>query len=297
MSAPFEGIAGFLGVLAAWKLFTTYRVSVRNNISISELYIYPIKSCHGIKVSSAKLIRTGLEFDRIFMVVNEKGKFLTQRKYGKMAQVKQRIIEAEQLLELNAPGMPTITVPLRANSVSTNQEIIKVIVWDDECDAVEVDSQVNAWFSEFLEAPGLRLVRMTESFIRQTEIKYAPLGQASFSDGFPMLLASQEGLDELNRRLPTPVTIARFRPNIVVSGCSIPFEEDTWSSIQFQTADQHQKVVDMAVVKPCARCPIPNLDPETGLSDGSNQPTATLKTFRTGKDLSLPEETWKREVR
>lgn len=288
--AEYEGLLGFVVGVLGWRFYLEY---MKETISVSELYIYPVKSCRGIRVNQAKLVKTGLEYDRILMLVHQDGKFLTQRRCSQMAQVQQKIHEASKLLELNAPNMPSIKISLVKQSQG-DENSFSVKVWDDVCEVVEADQAASQWFSQFLQQP-VKLVRMSNSFVRKTCPEYAPNGQTAFPDGFPMLLASQEGLDDLNTRLPAPITMERFRPNIVVKGCK-PFEEDTWSKIQFLASDR-KKIVDINVVKPCSRCTVPNLDPVTGASDGTAQPTVALKSFRTGKSLSLPNEKWKKEVR
>jgi uncharacterized protein YcbX len=128
--------------------------------------------------------------------------------------------------------------------------------------------------------------------VRPTDPEYAPEGQAAFSDGFAFLLASKESLSFINRRLKSPVTMKNFRPNIVVDASS-PFVEDTWDLIQFES----KQPIEMNGVKPCTRCKMPSIDPNTGLFDSNNEPTRTIKKFRSGAALGFKNEAWKGEVR
>src|SRR5207244_2548695 len=100
------------------------------------------------------------------------------------------------------------------------------------------------------------LVYFPDESTRQVDRNYAREGvQVGFADGFPLLLIAEASLEELNRRLAAPVTMKRFRPNLVVQGAP-PFAEDTWRHISIGG-------LDFQVVKPCERCSIPNVDPET----------------------------------
>mgnify|MGYP001802230672 CR=1 FL=1 len=84
---------------------------------VSELWIYPVKSCKGIRVKTAAVDSTGLRCDRVFCVVaaDKRGRFLSQRTCPKMALIETSLPEeaympgwepagAECLLHLTAPG-------------------------------------------------------------------------------------------------------------------------------------------------------------------------------------------------
>ena len=256
---------------------------------VSELVIYPIKSCKGIKVSYAKVTKRGFEYDRWFMLVNETGKFMSQRKYPKMALIGTEIDFAHDQLHITAPGMSRLTVSLYQPE---HGEQMKVDVWGDECIGIKVGSEeVSNWFNTFLETTGLSLVRMHDDSVRPTDPTYAPKGQTSFSDGFPFLIASEKSLHALNEKLPEPVTMERFRPNIIVKNCTA-FAEDSWKTVKFWS----DIPLTGNIVKPCSRCTIPNINPDTAVSNEDQQPTKALKTFRTGKDLDLPNKKWAGQV-
>lgn len=265
-------------------------------ITVSELWIYPIKSCKGIKVSSVKVTRRGFENDRMMMIVDNNGKFVSQRSYPSLALVNTSIIITEglldsdvvELLRISAPNMDDLTLPI---SKRVNGPLVDVTIWGDLCRAYEI-IQGSFWFRQYLNKEGLRLVRMDESFVRFTDPDYAPDGETSFSDGFPFLLASEESLDELNTHLDEKITLERFRPNIVVKGGD-PYDEDEWRRIKFNG----NEVVTMNVVKPCSRCTIPNIDPLTGIPHPDNQPSRAMKAIRAGKVIGLKNEKWAKQVR
>ena len=152
-----------------------------------------------------------------------------------------------------------------------------------------------------------------------TALDCTVLGQTGFSDGFPFLLTSQSSLVALNEKLSTPITMERFRPNIVVDGCcNRPFDEDRWESIRFHLQDNpchlpveeeeeeeeeeedgttgHLDCIDMTVVKPCARCMVPNVDPVKGEMEAGKPTTAALKLIRSGEIIGFNVSKWKKEV-
>ena len=120
---------------------------------------------------------------------------------------------------------------------------------------------------------------------------YAPGGQAAFSDGFAFLLASHKSLAALNSRISKPVSMENFRPNIVADSFTA-YAEDNWDSIVFESSP----FISMKIVKPCARCKVPTIDPLTGIFDPNNEPTRTIKKFRSGKALGFRNEAWNGEV-
>jgi uncharacterized protein len=238
------------------------------SLTLSAIYIYPVKSCAGIALTAAQLNDWGLKFDRNWLVVTSTGRFLTQREVPKLALV-ETAIDAEKL-HLSAPGQTKLSVPLSEYSGET----IPVEIWRDRCEAVDQGEAAGSWFSHFLEQE-CRLVRIGNRYDRPIEPNYGAQGQVSFADAYPLLLISEASLADLNQRLPESLPMDRFRPNLVVSGCD-PYAEDTWQQIQI-----HQTCFD--IVKPCTRCVITTTDQTTGTRAGA-EPLKTLATYRKVKN-------------
>ncbi|MEO0340344.1 MAG: MOSC N-terminal beta barrel domain-containing protein [Bacteroidota bacterium] len=239
------------------------------NVHLTGINIFPIKSVTGIKVNEAILEPKGLALDRRWMLVDEDGMFLTQRKDPKMSQI---VLSFDQIndkiiISHRSKNMGQIAMSL---TKELDTEIIKVQVWDDICDAQEVGGVYNEWFSQALERK-CRLVFMPDTSNRPVNQKYAePKDDVSFADGFPFLLANQASLDDLNGRMEAPVSMDRFRANFIIEGLSA-WQEDHWSS--FQIGD-----VPFRSVKPCARCTLLTVNPLTG--EKGAEPLKTLSTFR-----------------
>ncbi len=231
-------------------------------LRVSELYIYPVKSCAGIKVDSAKITDRGFEHDREWMVVRGGEWFVTQRQYPAMALIQPRPTSAG--LVLNAPGMPEITVPVLTGK---GAKTFEAQVWDDHMLVADQGDAAAAWVSKYLGRADCRLVRLEGE--RHLSEKYGG-SNVSLADGFPFLLISQASLDDLNARLDKPVPITRFRPNIVVTG-GTAFQEDEWRKIR--AGD-----VTFRLPKLCSRCEIITIDQATGLKD--IEPMETLSGYR-----------------
>lgn len=237
---------------------------------IAGLYIYPIKSCAGIALDEALLTETGFDLDRAWMVVDAGGMFVTQRELPRMALI-QPTLRSDDLV-LRAPGM--LALHLRIDVV---EAVAQVQVWGDKVQAYDMGDVAAQWFSDFLapqRPPGApprpyRLVRFDPEQRRLASMTWTGGVEApnQFADGFPLLVTSTASLEGLNRRLRSQgladVGMDRFRPNIVLSGLD---EHDEDRVDQMQIATQTGTVV-LKPVKPCARCPIPNIDPLTATSD------------------------------
>jgi len=231
---------------------------------LSAIYIYPVKSCRGISLTSARLDARGLEHDRNWMVVNAEGRFLTQRQFPRLALVETAF--EPKFLRLIAPNLPEFRLCISGKS---GQEV-NVTVWRDRCRAIDQGDEAAEWFSTFL-GVACRLVRMAEGFIRPVDPNYAPQNaQVNFADGFPLLIISEASLAELNTRLTEPLPMNRFRPNLVVSGCT-PHAEDSWQTVRIGE-------VTFDSVKACKRCIITTIDQTTGM--GGREPLTTLTTYR-----------------
>ncbi len=233
---------------------------------LSEIWIYPIKSLGGISVREAIVEERGLQYDRRWMLVEAGGKFITQRKVHEMALIDVALGEnGLQVIHRSFADDP-LFIPFEP----ITKEPIQVQVWEDEVAAMTVSDEADCWFSKYLHR-AVRLVKMPEETTRLVDPHYAPNGEAvSFADGYPLLVIGQASLDELNTRLPEPVSMRRFRPSVVVTGTP-PFAEDAWENIKIGSAH-------FAAVKPCARCVLITIDPATGQT--SPEPLKTLGTYR-----------------
>jgi uncharacterized protein YcbX len=232
---------------------------------LSALHLYPVKSCGGIAVDQWEVDEFGFRYDRRWMVTTPRGEFVTQRECPALALVRPRVTPPH--LRLTAPDLPELVLPLNplgGRPVATR-------VWDDPVSVVAPDHRADDWFSRVV-GREVVLAWFPENVIRPVNRTYAPRGgRTGFSDGFPFLLVSESSLADLNARLPRPLPMNRFRPNLVVSG-SAPFAEDQWRSVQIGS-------IEMEVVKPCSRCVVTTTDQATGRRDG-DEPLRTLATFR-----------------
>ena len=234
------------------------------NVTLSGLYVYPIKSCAGIPLDGAGLNATGLANDRRWMLVDGTGEFMSQRAHPRMALVSTQL--SNEHLTASAPGMPDLRVPLRQE----DGDRIDVEVWGDAHKGALVGGEADRLFSEFLRFP-CRLVRKPEDDPRQVDSIYAESGdQTSFADGFAFLLISEASLNDLNDRLDAPLPMNRFRPNFVVRGCDA-YAEDEWGTIRIGG-------VPFRVAEACPRCAVTTVDQETG--ERGKEPLRTLATYR-----------------
>ena len=238
------------------------------DIIVSQLWIYPIKSLKGISVDKAQLEKRGFRYDRRWMLVDNNNRFISQRLYPRLALIKQELSDFG--ISVRAPDMPVLIIPYPDAQVEMYEEV-EVICWDDHIKAQHINSAIDNWFSEFLDAD-CQLVFMPEDCERLVDTDFAKAQEiTSFSDGFPLLIICEESLQELNSRVDIELTINRFRPNIVIKGCE-PYGEDTLGHFQING-------IDFYAVKPCSRCVVTTVNPETGVKE-SKEPLATLAKFR-----------------
>lgn len=250
--------------------------------TISELFVYPIKSCAGIALHEARLLATGLEYDRCWIVTDPAGAMLTQRAYPRMALIEVEI-GAEDLV-IRAPGMNELRTPLNAARLEA-PSAVQTQVWRDAAYGLDTGEASAAWFSTFL-GVSARLLRFDPERERIVDPDYTDsVGGATthFADGFPLLVIGQASLDDLNTRLTgkgaPAIPINRFRPNVVLTGLDA-YEEDYVEtlSVDGETGEN----VQLQLVKPCSRCPMPTIDQAKGAPDPDwpNEPTDTMSVYR-----------------
>ena len=229
------------------------------SFSVASVHVHPVKSCAGIAPSEALVTETGFDLDRAWMVVDAEGRFVSQRELPRMALVRTELRHGD--LVLRAPGMLALHV-----SPDRVERRARVSVWDDNVEAWDMGALCAQWFSDFLGRP-LRLARFDPETRRLASREWtgAIEAETAFQDGFPLLVASVASLGEVNRRLveagEAAVTMARFRPNIVLDGLEA-HDEDHLDEIALAGPDGE---VRLKLVKPCPRCPIPDVDPATGV--------------------------------
>jgi uncharacterized protein YcbX len=236
-------------------------------LQISRLFVYPVKSLGGISVSSALLTDRGFQHDRRWMLVNEQNLFMTQRDYPQMALLQTNITENGISIFHMDNIHERITVPF---SISSGTRLT-VQVWNDYCEAIFVDREIDKWLSRKLDVT-CRLVYMPDDSLRKVDQVYAveQTNITSLSDGYPILLLSQSSLDDLNSRLESAIPMNRFRPNIVLAGAN-PYEEDEMAEFKIRG-------IQFYGVKLCARCVIPTINQDT--LERSKEPSKTLATYR-----------------
>jgi len=237
---------------------------------LSALFIYPVKSTRGIALTRAEIATTGFKWDRRWMIVDEKGLFITQRTHADLARVVPEI--TREALVLRAPGLPDLFVPFDGEGAP-----LTVKIWDFVGEALEEGREAHAWLSQFLGEP-VRLVKVSPRVTRIANPRFAYTEPApiNFPDGYPFLVCNAASLRDLNNRLPQPMRMECFRPNLVVEGLD-PWAEDEIETLAFQGAT-------LRFVKPCTRCAIPSRDFETG--ENSVNPLPVLRKFRWSKALS-----------
>lgn len=232
--------------------------------TLNQIYLYPVKSLSGIAVSSWPVGKNGLLYDRKWMLIDDQHQFLSQRRLPKMALIKTRIEQNE--LILSAPGQEDLILALNP----TLGDDIVVGIWHDQCLAKTISTQADDWLSEFLQTY-CRLVYHPDDQQRQVDQRYAQAtDQTAFSDGFPFLIVAENSLLALNQAMQLEMSMQRFRPNLVITDCA-SYEEDSWRRISINH-------IEFRLPKPCSRCSVPGIDPETGIIN--KEPLTTLSRLR-----------------
>lgn len=237
-------------------------------ITVSEIIIYPIKSLGAIRLDANIALDKGFRYDRRYLLVDDYGQFLTQRELPIMGLLQPTFHHDHWEVTAGAEKKNRVTFPLEPPHPTTP---LTVNVWDDFCEALPYHKSVNEWFSEQLGTP-CTLVFLPETHHRPISTgKFQVAGSLSFADGYPYLITTAASLNDLNDKLPYPVSSLRFRPNIVLSGDLQPFEEDHWTTFSIGTAQ-------FRGLGPHARCQVVDLNPDTAVTDGIVLPV--LAQFR-----------------
>ena len=250
-------------------------------IQITDLFIYPVKSLKGITLDKAQTGQRGLEFDREWMITDTAYNFISQREIELMTTIETKIDSSS--LILSSPQNRRLKVPLESNRINK----VKVMVWDDYCDAYDEGDEASSWLTEALgthKGSSLRLVRFDQKDKRLVPKKYlnGVHAESAFSDQFPYLITSWESLSKLNNGLlennSKKVSMNRFRPNIVIKGLS-NIEKMTSFNLTCEKGDYQ-----FGLRKPCKRCKITTINQETGEVENPKEPLATLVKLKNSEE-------------
>lgn len=229
---------------------------------LSALYRYPVKSMRGQSLAASPVSPLGLPFDRMWMIADPKGHFVTGREYPELVLI--NAIPSDRGISLSAPGRPELFVPHEAFT-----RPVEATVWGDQFSAWEGAVEADDWISAYV---GARLCFLWTGAETARRVKVDPAVPLSFADGYPLLIIGQASLDNLSAKVGRPLAMARFRPNLVVSGAEA-FAEDGWKRIRIGEAT-------FRIVKPCERCVFTTVDPETGRKGLDQEPLRTLAKYR-----------------
>ncbi|MBS0847846.1 YcbX family protein [Citrobacter sp. JGM124] len=233
-------------------------------INLSQLHIYPVKSMRGLGLSHTQISASGAAFDRIFMITEPDGTFITARQYPQMVLFTPALLRDG--LYLTAPDGSTGTIRFADFILAP----APTEVWGNHFTALIAPAEINDWLSGFFSRP-VQLRWVGEDLTRRVkQHQDVPL---SFADGFPYLLTNEASLRDLQQRCPASVKMQQFRPNLVVTG-AVPWAEDGWQVIRIGG-------VTFDVAKPCSRCVFTTISPERGRRHPGGEPLATLQRFRT----------------
>ncbi|MDP1922214.1 MAG: MOSC N-terminal beta barrel domain-containing protein [Myxococcales bacterium] len=234
---------------------------------VAGLFHYPVKSLRGVAVEALELGARGPLHDREWMLVDAQGRFLSQRGTPRMATLTASL--TSDTLRLGDDSGATLEVPRENDGTS-----LDVTVWRDTVAAIDCGDAAAAWLEARLHHP-CRLVRLPDSTIRPLDPKFSPRpdAQTGFADGYPVLLTNASSVDALNRELPHPLGMERFRPNVVITGAP-EWAEDEWRVVQAGG-------VTLDLVKPCARCAVITTDQRSGEKPDGATPLTVLAANRT----------------
>jgi uncharacterized protein YcbX len=234
-------------------------------LKVSQLFIYPIKSLGGIEVTQAQITDRGFELDRRWMLVDSSNRFLSQREFAQMALLRVKITGAGLAVNHLHHAENILCIPFTPATTETGY----FTVWDDTCFGQYVSTEADDWFTTMLQY-NCRLVYMPDNSLRQVDDTYATAKINSFADAYPYLIIGQASMDDLNQRAGNNFSINRFRPNIVFSGGEA-YQEDSMAGFTING-------IEFNGVKICARCPVPNINQDTGRP--GKEPIRTLAGYR-----------------
>ena len=237
-----------------------------SRIELAGIYIYPVKSLRGVRLDEVTLENGRLPGDRLWILVDDDGRFMHQRDYPQMARVAAAITPSG--IVASTAGLPDLAITRPDPARARGNGVAHVRLWRRSAPVVHVSREADEWFTKALGLPCHLL-----AFVPDARALNVPDYEvhSSLQDATPFHLTSESSLADLNARMPSPIPMNRFRPNLVVRGAPA-YAEDAWKRIAIG-----ENVFRW--IKPCTRCAMTMTDQETGVRD-RRDPLYTLSTYR-----------------
>ncbi|KAJ7070680.1 hypothetical protein C8F01DRAFT_975612 [Mycena amicta] len=273
-----------------------------SEVLVSKILVHPIKSCRGISVDHARVTPEGLEYDRLWCVVDEDSTIITARESPKMILITSEILEDLGVLSVSPPGCETFSIPLKPGPdvLGNWRRIPKVMMYDldtfgdgyvCQSESASASRSPSAILSEYFGRPVHLVYKGPQARTCEPTATHPDLNaNAVFQDCYPLMILSEESTMRIEEELRSnhigkqgveerwrteKLVIERFRPNIVFRGAGA-FAEDNWQQIRIGSTT-------ISLVSKCLRCLLPNVSPETGERDKA-VPYKIIMKFRTGLD-------------
>ncbi|KAJ2476877.1 hypothetical protein IWW56_004671 [Coemansia sp. RSA 2131] len=245
--------------------------------TVAGLYTYPVKSCQGVALRSSTVTATGLQYDRLWMLVDARsGRFVTQRQHPRLALIQVTINEKRGMLELDAPGMSTLQVALNPTDLGAQ---VPVRVWYDTVMGRRCSAHADSWVTQFTGKPTWLLYKdphHPRHVSRYVPAKCSPVPQAGFADVFPLHVTTDSSLSDVNLRVPHKLSHTHFRPNIVLTHPhAAPYEEERWTRVEIG-----RDCWSLFITSRTPRCSMPNVDLAVGAMREDKEPMTSMRTFR-----------------
>ncbi|GMY33370.1 molybdenum cofactor sulfurase isoform X2, partial [Fagus crenata] len=262
---------------------------------LKSITIYPIKSCAGFSTESWPLSISGLRYDREWLLKSLTGEILTQKKLPEMCLINTSIDLHRGILFVESPRCKErLQINLKSDLQNGGRE--EIDLYGQRYEAQGYTDEVNIWFSHAVGRPCYLLrCSMSNYYLLLNKCRNGGTcrdgqGRVNFANEAQFLLVSEESVSDLNNRLnsnvqkgalelPVEVNPMRFRPNLVISGGK-PYAEDEWRNLKI--GDKH-----FMSIGGCNRCQMINVVHKAGGVQKSNEPLATLASYRRVKGKIL----------
>ncbi|XP_069191889.1 molybdenum cofactor sulfurase isoform X2 [Procambarus clarkii] len=250
-------------------------------LSLTNIVIFPVKSCGGLSMQKWNIDLKGLKYDRRWMVVTSSGMTLTQKRLPRMTLITPHLDLEAGTLTLSYKGEKDVTVPLEpCVSAARDISVCGGRVCRDRVKGLDCGLQVGIWLSNVLGQPDLRLMQQTSE--RLSKLKSIIHGESeanlSLANESQYLVIHRPSvrklLEEIQRKSSIEMTeeelVRRFRGNLVIDGGD-PYEEDSWTSIVIDN-------LQFQIQGGCRRCQMVCVIPDTG--ERTREPMLTLSATR-----------------
>lgn len=238
-----------------------------DNPRLTEIIVFPIKSCLGFKPTEWPMTPTGLKWDRVYTIYDKQGKVINSQRNLKLSYIQPKLdLETQMIYITDLQTDDTIGIKIGTSPDYVNTWLSSII--DQECTLV---------YSPVAKTNRGQVLLINENSVLDLNWRVLSKNKMyQWISWIPSILGVKDIVKDLYYSQNARITCDRFRGNLVISGVK-SYIEDAMTSL---TIESETGEVCIKTSDPCVICYTTTINQQSHNRDSELEPMKTLMTYR-----------------